>query len=226
MRTFNPPDARLCSAVSYLKPGGRVADVGTDHAYLPIYLIEQGISAHAIACDINEGPIRSARENIAAAELGDRIDTLCTDGLCGVESFAPDDVMIFGMGGELIARILSDAPWVKNEGIGLVLQPMTRASVLRRWLLENGFSILGETITFVDKYYQTIYARFGGEPTTYSDVELLLGRLSIASRPPLFDGFLRHEIKVLDAIICGKSRGKNPDVAEECRLKKSLEELL
>ena len=226
MQTLNLPDTRLRSAVPYLTRGGRVADIGTDHAYLPIYLVGEGISSAAIACDINEGPIRSARKNIAAAGLDGYIQTLCTDGLCGVENFAPDDVMIFGMGGELIARILSDAPWVKNEKIGLILQPMTRASVLRRWLLENGFSILGETITFEDKYYQTIYARYGGVPETYDEVALLLGRLNIVSRPPLFDGFLRHEIKVLDAIIRGKSRAKNADVREETRLKNCLEELL
>jgi tRNA (adenine22-N1)-methyltransferase len=226
LQTQNIPDTRLRSAIPYLKKGGRVADIGTDHAYLPIYLLEQGLVSRAVACDINEGPIRSARKNIAAAGLEERIETLCTDGLCGVEAFAPDDVMIFGMGGELIARILSDAPWVKDASIGLILQPMTRASVLRKWLLDNGFEILGETITFEDKYYQTIHARFSGEKTDYSDVELLLGRLNIASRPPLFEGFLRHEIKVLDAIIAGKLRGKNPDVAEDLKLKQSLEELL
>ena len=226
MQTLNIPDTRLRSAIPYLKKGGRVADIGTDHAYLPIYLVEQGFSSCAMACDINEGPIQSARKNIAAAGLDGRIETLCTDGLCGVEQFAPDDVMIFGMGGELIARILSDAPWVKDESIGLILQPMTRASVLRQWLLENGFSILGETITFEDKYYQTIHARYSGRSETYTDAELLLGRLNIMERPPLFDGFLRHEIKVLDAIISGKSRAKSVDVTEETALKNCLEELL
>ena len=226
MQTQNIPDTRLRSAIPYLKKGGRVADIGTDHAYLPIYLVGQGFSSCAIACDINEGPIRSARTNIAAAGLEGRIETLCTDGLCGVERFAPDDVMIFGMGGELIARILSDAPWVKDSGIGLILQPMTRASVLRRWLLENGFEILGETLTFEDKYYQTVHARYDGVMRSYDERELLLGRLNIEARPPLFEGFLRHEIKVLDAIIAGKLRGKNPDVADEMNLKQKLEELL
>ena len=226
MQTQNIPDTRLRSAVPYLKKGGRVADVGTDHAYLPIYLVQEGIVSRAIACDINQGPIESARRNIAAAGLAGRIETLCTDGLCGVENFAPDDVMIFGMGGELIARILSDAPWVKDAKIGLILQPMTRASVLRGWLLENGFDILGESITFEDKYYQTIHARYDGVVRSYDERELLLGRLNIEARPPLFDGFLRHEIKVLDAIIAGKSRGKNPDVAYEMNLKQKLEELL
>ncbi len=226
MQTVIKPDARLCSALPYLTRGGRVADIGTDHAYLPIYLVHEGISSEALACDINEGPIRSARANIEAAGLSSRIGTLRTDGLCGVEDFHPDDVMIFGMGGELIARILSDAPWVKDPRVGLVLQPMTKASVLRAWLLENGFEITGETVTFEDKYYQTVAARYTGTVTEYNERELLLGRLNIDTKPPHFEGFLRHEIRVLDAIIRGKSQSAHADVSAELRLKTSLEELL
>ena len=226
MQTYITPDSRLLSAIPYLTRGGSVADIGTDHAYLPIYLVGEGISSRALACDINEGPIRSARKNIEAAGLSDRIGTLRTDGLCGVEAFRPDDVMIFGMGGELIARILEDAPWVRDERIGLILQPMTRAATLRAWLLENGFEILGETVTFEDKYYQTLHARYCGRRGEYSAVELQVGRLNIEARPPLFEGLVRHEIKVLDAIIAGKARSKSADVSAEMNMKGLLEELL
>jgi tRNA (adenine22-N1)-methyltransferase len=220
------PDTRLCSAIPYLKRGGRVADVGTDHAYLPIYLVAEGISSAALACDINEGPIRSARANIAAVGLDDRISTLRTDGLVGVERFHPDDVMIFGMGGELIARILSDAPWVKSGEIGLILQPMTRIATLREWLLEIGFTIVGETITLEDKYYQTVAARYTGTVAHYTECELLIGRKNIEERPPHFEGLVRHEIGVLNAIIRGKSRSANADTEAEIRLVRALEELL
>ena len=220
------PDTRLLSAVPYLTRGGRVADIGTDHAYLPIYLIREGIVSHALACDINEGPILSARKNIAEAGLSDRIDTLRTDGLHGVEKYNPDDVMIFGMGGELIVRILSEAPWIKTANAGLILQPMSRVSVLREWLLDNGFAIVGETVTFEDKYYQTLCARYCGERSSYSAVELQVGRLNIANRPSHFEGLVRHEIAVLDAVIRGKSRSENADVTEELQLKQDLEELL
>ncbi len=226
MQTVMKPDTRLCSAIPYLKRGGRVADIGTDHAYLPIYLVSEGISSEALACDINEGPIRSARANIAAAGLEGRIGTLRTDGLVGVEAFRPDDVMIFGMGGELIARILSDAPWLKSENVGLILQPMTRIATLRAWLLENGFEITGETITLEDKYYQTIAARYMGVVEQYTECELLIGRKNIQDRPPHFEGLVRHEIHVLDAIIRGKSRSANADTETETRLVRALEELL
>ena len=143
MSTEKKLGARLQSACAYLSAGGTVADIGTDHAYLPIEIIKKGLSQRAVACDINRGPIESARRNIEAAGLSDRIDTMQTDGLHGVEGFHPTDILIFGMGGELIAKILSEAPWVKDEGIGLILQPMSHAEILRRWLSENGFSILG-----------------------------------------------------------------------------------
>jgi tRNA (adenine22-N1)-methyltransferase len=218
--------ARLRSAVPYLKKGGAVIDVGTDHAYLPIYLVGEGISSRALACDINRGPIESAERNIAAAGLARRIDTLCTDGLHGAEQFDPDDIMIFGMGGELIIRILSEAPWVKDASIGLVLQPMTRAHLLRRWLLENGFAIVGETITHEDRYYQTIAARYCGKSEEYTEEELLLGRLNIQNNAPNLGGFIEHEIGVWEAIRRGKAQAANADTRDEDRTLQFLSERL
>ena len=229
MSTVTIPDSRLRSAIPYLTPNGRVADIGTDHAYLPIYLVQQGYSACALACDVNEGPLRSARANIAAVGLQDRIDTLHTDGLHGVERFSPTDVLIFGMGGELIARILSEADWIKTADVGLILQPMSRASCLRQWLTENGFSILAESITIEDKYYQTIHARFGKSEAPYTEEELLIGRRNIEDPPPLFKGFLEHEMHVVEGIRAGKARSRSADTCAEdrmlCLLKQRLEEL-
>ncbi len=218
--------ARLMSALPYLKRGGAVIDVGTDHAYLPIYLVGEGISSRALACDINRGPIDSAARNVAAAGLVHEIDTLCTDGLHHTEGYEPDDILIFGMGGELIIRILSEAPWVKDPNIGLVLQPMTRAHLLRRWLLENGFEIVGETITHEDRYYQTIAARYCGKSEEYTEEELLLGRLNIQSNAPNLRGFVEHEIGVWEAIRRGKSQSANADTRDEDRTLQFLKERL
>ena len=227
MQTIPTPSARLCSALPYLKKGGAVIDVGTDHAYLPIYLVGQHISSRALACDINRGPIESAERNIAAAHLSKKIATLCTDGLHGAEEFGADDVLIFGMGGELIMRILSEAPWVKNASIGLVLQPMTRAHVLRAWLLENGFEIVGEAITHEDKrYYQTVAARYCGKKGEYSEEELLLGRLNIQNKTPHLKGFIEHEIGVWEAIRRGKAASKNGDTSDEDRVLQFLKDRL
>ena len=223
------PDARLLTALPFLRAGARVIDVGTDHAYLPIYLAEQGLVSFALACDINEGPIASARANIRAAGLEDRIETMRTDGLAGTEYFSPDHILIFGMGGELIARILSDAPWVCTERISLVLQPMSRVSLLRRWLLENGFSITGESISFKEKYYQTIEARF--DPTRargaceWSEEELLLGKRNIEQNTKHLKGLILHEIGVLEGIVRGKSLA-GADVTKEVQLLEGLNKRL
>lgn len=220
------PDNRLLSAVPFVTRGGRIVDVGTDHAYLPIHLVREGLVSSALAADINEGPIQSARANVAAAGLADRIDTLRTDGLHGVQDYAPDDILIFGMGGELIVRILTEAPWVKNERIGLILQPMSRASLLRAWLLEEGFAITGESLSFADKYYQTVAARYCGRSESYTEEELTLGKHNIRTRPPLFEGFVRHEIAVLGKIIDGKALSSEADATAEKRLKEKMEHLL
>lgn len=229
MSTIPMPDARLLSAVSYVKKGGSIADIGTDHAYLPIYLVGEGISSSAIAADINLGPILSARANIEAAGLGEKIQTLQTDGLHGIERFSPDDVLIFGMGGELIVRILEEAPWVRDRSIGLILQPMSRGNVLRKWLTEHGFAILGETLTDPNKFYQTIYARYDGVGAQYNEEECLLGRKNIEARTPLFELFVRHEIAVHEKILAGKQRSASSDATIEIRvlsfLKKRLESI-
>ena len=227
MSVIPTPDARLQSAIAYIKRGGRVADVGTDHAYLPIYLVAEGLVDSAVAADINLGPILSARANIEAAGFAERIEAIQTDGLHGLEAKSVDDILIFGMGGELIIKILQEAPWVKNEAIGLILQPMSRISLLRRWLNENGFSILGETLTDDKKFYQTIYARFDGHGENYTEEELLLGRRNIESNPPLFAAFVAHEISVHQKILAGKQRSMECDASDEIRviafLKKRLE---
>ncbi len=226
MDTVTSPDARLCTAVPYLKRGGRVADIGTDHAYLPIYLVSQGIVSEALASDINQGPIDSARANIERAGLSHRISVLRTDGLHGVEAFAPDDILIFGMGGELIVTILSEAPFVKNKDIGLILQPMSRAAALRSWLCENGFEILEETISHVDRYYQTIYARYCGRVQHYNALELQIGRRNICNRPPMLREFLMREIQVWSRIVRGKEQSAGADVTVERSMLAQLEQLL
>ena len=213
------------SALPFLTAGGVVADIGTDHAYLPIHIIRHGLSRRAVACDINRGPIEAARRNIKAAGLSDRIDTLQTDGLHGVEQFHPNDILIFGMGGELIVRILSEAPWVKDPNVGLILQPMTKAEAVRAWLLDNGFSIEGETLSYVDQYYQTIHARYGGERVEHTPAELMLGKKILESGSSLLKGYIERKAEVLVTVIDGKKKG-NADTSFEEQLLAELQELL
>lgn len=177
---------RLLTAVPFIRPGHLLCDVGTDHAYLPIYLCQTGIltpqpnrAICAIASDIREGPVERARLHVSAAGLADRILTVRTPGLNGLERYAPTDITVFGMGGELIVSILEQAGFVRSPDVRLILQPMTHPEILRRWLLDHGFCIIGERLSAEEpRLYQTICARYAPHDCTvpYDDAELMTGR--------------------------------------------------
>lgn len=187
------------AAASFVRPGAVFADIGTDHAYLPVFLAERGIIKKAVAADINKGPIERAEANIAASGLSAIISTVQTDGLTGLDVFAPTDIAICGMGGELIARIVDCAEFVKNKNVRLILQPMTKAEILREYLIKNGFTIIGESLAKEDKIYQIICAEFTGVADTYTDAELYLGRHNIQARGELLaslaEGYLKFFAK-------------------------------
>ena len=223
-KRFNP---RLRSAVDYVRRGAAIADIGTDHAYLPIFLLREGIAERAIACDIGRGPIDRARENIASAGLSDRISTLRTDGLHGVEPFHPDHILIFGMGGELIVKILSEAPWVHDASIRLILQPMSRVEVLRRYLWENGFSIVGETLSREDdRIYQTICAEWRGRSEAFTSLDCLIGKRECNAASPLYIPFLKQKIRVAEQILAGRSQAKTADIGAQQEELQALKERL
>ena len=139
-------DKRLSMVASMVRRGSRVADIGTDHAYLPVHLVQAGISPGGIAADIRSGPLEAARRTVTEAGLTDAIALRLGDGLAPVAAEEADDIVIAGMGGETIVEILSAADWVKDARLQLVLQPMTRAEELRRWLMTNGFVINEERL--------------------------------------------------------------------------------
>ena len=122
---------RLLTAIPFVRQGKRFADIGTDHAYLPIYLMDKGIIASAVAADINQGPLDKAQENILKYGFNDSISTVLCDGLTKIKPDSVDDIAIFGMGGELIVKIIDEASWVKDSDKRLILQPMTHPEKLR-----------------------------------------------------------------------------------------------
>ena len=229
---------RLMTAVPYVRGGRLLADVGTDHAYLPIYLCEQGRltpviagngeSLCAIASDINKGPVERADQHIEAAGLSGVIRTVRTDGLTGLDAYDPADIIIFGMGGELIAAILEAAPWVNREGRRLILQPMTHAEKLREYLLSTGFAIVGETLSREgERLYQTICAEPAPKESlpVLTPAELAVGqaiyRAGSAEQTEIYaeliDRALRAEIYARDA-----RRGAGQETPEQDELIASL----
>ena len=216
-------DPRLSSAVGFLRQGGVVCDVGTDHAYLPIYAILAGISERGIASDINKGPLMRAKENGDRYGVSDRLFYCLSDGLDGVEpeKNGITDVVICGMGGELIARIVDDSRFTRKNGVRLILQPMSMADELRKYLTENGFAILDEAMSrAAGKVYSCICAEYtGGENTApYSAAELLLGRHNIAKGGALFRELAEKEIARLRKRIGGLKSGGYDAGTEETLL--------
>ena len=201
-------DHRLNTAVAFVRQDAVVADVGTDHAYLPVYLTGVGRARYAVASDINVGPIERAAQHVAEYGLTDKVKTVRADGLDGLAEYRPTDIIIFGMGGELIARILSDAPWVKDPAVRLILQPMTHAECVRRYLAEEGFHIVDEVLSKESgKIYQTIVAEFDGRPYEIDDVMAELGRFAAEKKDePLRAPFITHRVEVLEAAAAGKEK--------------------
>lgn len=220
---------RLLAAARYARKGGSIADIGTDHAYLPIWLVSNGISKTALACDVRKGPLDRAIENIKAAGLENRIQTGLADGLSGVESFSPDDIFLCGMGGELIVSIIEKAPFVRSEGKRLILQPMTHAEIVRRFLSLNGFSITDEAIVSEkgNKLYQIIVATFTGSLYELDEVQLILGPLNIKNQSPGLELLTDKAVSGLQTKLNGiKTAGGDTAVIEELieRLRKAGKE--
>ncbi|MCL2579444.1 MAG: class I SAM-dependent methyltransferase [Oscillospiraceae bacterium] len=137
-------DPRLLALAGIIRPGGVVADIGADHGHLICYLIETGIAVRGFACDIGAGPLAAAAKTVAHRGLEDKIELRQTDGLQGLPLEKIDDIVIAGMGGELIAEILAAAPGAKTERLHFILQPMSKAERLRAALYRMGYAIKQE----------------------------------------------------------------------------------
>ena len=170
-------DNRLRKIAGMVREGATVADIGTDHAYLPVFLVKRGIISKAFACDVVDGPLENARLNIEkSGVLG--ITVRKGDGLNAVKPFEADTFIIAGMGGDLIARILSDAPWIKDEKYELILQPMTAVEDLREYLLKNGFEITVEqAVKSQGRIYTVMKVRFTGKTADCSPLFYFFGKL-------------------------------------------------
>lgn len=213
-----PLDPRLEAAASFVEPGAVVADVGTDHAYLPLYLLETGAAHFAVASDINRGPLERAKQNAARAGMTSRMRFVLTDGLRDLDPGRDgvDHIMICGMGGELIARIIGDSDYVKKPGVRLILGPMSSPEELRKYLAGAGFRILDERLAESGgKRYAVILSVYDGTVRTFTPCEMLLGRANIARNEPLFRDFAREWLERVNTRIEGRRRGGLPVEEDE-----------
>ena len=197
---------RLRLAADLVPKGGRLADVGTDHAYLPACLLMEGKIPSAIAADLREGPLSRARETAAEYGCGDRIAFRLCDGLSGIRPEETDAVVIAGMGGETIAQILEAAPWVRTRKVPLVLQPMSSLPELRQRLEEGGFRILEERLAREGDTLYVVMRAEAGEAPLMTPAQLWAGR---QSRDPLRGDYLQGLLEKLDRVLDGLSRARD-----------------
>jgi len=216
------PDARLQMVATLVPKGARLADIGSDHAYLPVYLIQSGKITQALATDVNFGPIERAQKNIALAGLRDKIQTRRCDGLCGVEDFAPDTVSIAGVGGELIVSILDKSDYVRENAPLLILQPMTQIAFLRRYLAQKGYDIFSEHLVPDEhRIYQIIVCRYLALPSRKLGALAELAGEKTKDSPVLPELMAKLKRQYAD-IIAGKKIAGQSTTAEESILQEIL----
>lgn len=168
---------RLLSVADMVRQGACLADIGTDHAYLPLFLLERGIIESAVCSDVNEGPLKSAIRNVRERGFSDSIRFVLADGISEGDVSGVTDIAICGMGGELIADIISRAGFLKSRrGIRFILQPMTRQAYLRTCLAQSGFSVVEERYSFEnEKYYLAFSVEYTGDARSISNFEAEFG---------------------------------------------------
>ena len=173
-------DSRLMAIANLVRKDKIFADIGTDHAYLPVYLVEKGVIEKAIAADLRVGPLENAKLAVELYNYSDKIELRLSDGLDNFKENEVEEIAVAGMGGLLISSFIERTNWLKNSDIHLILQPMTHIEELRKALFNNGFIIDNEVVAEDgDKLYIIISAYFYGDATTYTDLDLIVGRLSL-----------------------------------------------
>ena len=186
---------RLEKIAAYIQSGVGIIDVGTDHGYLPVALCQRGYEGNIIASDINEAPLELAKKNARHAGVDDKIKFLLSDGLDDCDGDKIDTIVIAGMGGDTICGILDRSEWYMDSRYKLIFQPMTKAEILRYWLVNNGFGICDEALVQdCGTLYQVFTARFDSE-TLLCDAELFTGGKKQIENDPLFPVLLEREIK-------------------------------
>lgn len=194
---------RLQAVADLVTPGMRLVDVGTDHAYIPIYLTQNGVVPSAIAMDVNKGPLERADAHIREYELGGKIITRLSDGLVNLKNEEADTMIAAGMGGGLVIHILDEDPVKTRTLKELVLQPQSELAKVRRYLEEHAFHIVAEDMVEEDgKYYPMMKVVPEEQKGLYvagalaTEEELEYGKLLLEQAHPVMGEYLKKELSV------------------------------
>lgn len=203
-----------------------VADIGTDHGYIPIFSVLAGLCDGAIASDINKGPIKRAEENVKLFCLEDKISLRLGGGLETVQPGEADVIVIAGMGGILVSDILEKSKDVVNGAKHLILQPMTAVKELREYLCQNSFCVQKEVLVAEeDKLYSIICVDVGGE-CEYSPKELLLGKNVEETEDGLFEENRKRVVQKLEKRLAGLEKSVIPKNLGQAKGVRDLLELV
>ncbi len=214
---------RLQAIANMVNPGEVVADIGTDHGYIPIYLIQEGICKHTYACDINKGPYEKAKQHIASYGLSDKIEVRLSDGMKALKASEATTVIIAGMGGALVNKILDQDRRLWESLQYVILQPQSEIDKVRRYLQENNWSIIQEDMIFEDGKYYPMMKAVKGASQPYTTTELEFGPLLIKESHPVLLEFVNRE-KQLKETVLEKLRKVDSDNIEQ-RIKEIQDEL-
>ena len=215
---------RLQCIASLVPKGARLADIGTDHGYLPVYLLQEGTIGHAIASDINALPLAHARATAAEYGVTEKLDFRLCPGLAKLRPEECDTVAIAGMGGETILGILEAAPWTRDGAHTLILQPQTKVDLLRRWLCESGYRFLEEKLVRDKEQLYVVFRVTGGDQRRVSEADALAGFL--LGDDPLYGEYLSQHIAKLERARDGLAVSALPDRDERiAHLQQLIEKL-
>ena len=183
--------------------GNRLADIGTDHGYIPIYLVSEGICPSAIAMDVNQGPLDRADAHIREYGLSDKIGTRLSNGLERLEASEADSIVIAGMGGALMTDILNGGMHVIESGKELILQPQSEIFKVRHFLHDNGYRIVDEQILKEEGKYYFIIKAVPGQQKYDEEFLYEYGECLLKEKDTLMMEYLEREQKKYHKILKG-----------------------
>lgn len=217
---------RLQCIARQIDNGAIVADIGTDHAYIPIYLVENKISPLVYASDIGKGPLKIANEQISKAALSEYIITLLGEGLAPITDYRVDNIIIAGMGGILIQDIISQNLSMALNADKLILQPMVAQEELRKFLINNGFKIIHEDLAKEDRRIYQIIVAHKGNMNIEKDIYYEIGYNLIEQKHPLLPELIRfHENKIHKIIKQCENKNTHSALKQMSQCEKMLREL-
>ena len=219
--------SRLAALAACVPQGTRVADIGTDHAYLPIELVQKNIAILAVAADVHIGPYQAAKDNIEGLGLNNKISVRFGDGLSVLSPGEVDTVVIAGMGGSTIIEILTSNPEVTSSLSRLILQPMVATGMVRRWLSSNKWTIIDEALVQDDgKLYEILVAEQGvtviAEPIMY-DIGVILWNNKTKLLELHIENLIAQTERVLHEMAASNTARHSPKYDEYLERRKQLE---